>query len=135
MKIVYRDDKVQNASDVAEVFKESGIRRPFEDVERIQRMIDNSDIVISAWLDGKMIGVARALTDFSYCCYLSDLAVHKHYQKHGVGKELVRMVQDRIGDDCSLVLLSAPAAIDYYPRLGFDRADNAFVIKRKIINN
>src|SRR5690554_2339083 len=131
MKIVYRDDKMQNASDVAEVFKESGIRRPFEDVERIQRLIDNSDIVISAWLDGKMIGVARALTDFSYCCYLSDLAVVKYYQKHGVGRKLVEMVQARIGDECSLVLLSAPDALDYYPRLGFDKADNAFVIKRK----
>jgi ribosomal protein L18E len=83
--ITYSDDKVQAAKDVAEVFRESGIKRPFEDLERIQRMIDNSDVVITAWVDGKMIGVARALTDFSYCCYLSDLAVDKNYQQHGVG--------------------------------------------------
>ncbi|MEX1030699.1 MAG: GNAT family N-acetyltransferase [Paenibacillaceae bacterium] len=94
-------------------------------------MIDNSDVVISAWVDGKMIGVARALTDFSYCCYLSDLAVDKNYQQHGVGRELVEQVRAKIGDECALILLSAPGAIDYYPRLGFDRVDNAFVIKRK----
>ncbi|MEX2415228.1 MAG: GNAT family N-acetyltransferase [Paenibacillaceae bacterium] len=129
--IIYSDDKVLDAKYVAEVFKGSGIRRPFEDLERIQRMIDNSDIVLSAWKDGKMIGVARALTDFSYCCYLSDLAVVESYQQHGVGRELVKQLQAKLGDECSLVLLSAPGAIDYYQRLGFDRVDNAFVIKRK----
>lgn len=78
-----------------------------------------------------MIGIARAITDFSYCCYLSDLAIDEQFQKHGVGKELVQRVQAAIGDECSLVLLSAPGAMDYYPRIGFDKADNAFVIKRK----
>jgi N-acetylglutamate synthase-like GNAT family acetyltransferase len=129
--ITYSEDKHQDAKDVANVFKESGIRRPYEVIERIQRMIDNSDVVISAWLDGKMIGIARALTDFSYCCYLSDLAVDVKYQKHGVGKELVKLVQAKIGDECVLILLSAPEALEYYPKIGFDRADNAFVIKRK----
>jgi N-acetylglutamate synthase-like GNAT family acetyltransferase len=130
--ITYSEDKHQDAKDVAEVFKESGINRPYEDIERIQRMIDNSDLVISAWLDGKMIGIARALTDFSYCCYLSDLAVDVKCQKHGVGKELVKLVQAQIGDECALILLSAPGALEYYPKIGFDRIDNAFVIKRKL---
>jgi predicted N-acetyltransferase YhbS len=129
--ITYSEDKHQDAKDVANVFKESGINRPYEDIERIQRMIDNSDVVISAWVDGKMIGIARALTDFSYCCYLSDLAVDVKYQKHGVGKELVKLVQAKIGDECALILLSAPGALEYYPKIGFDRIDNAFVIKRK----
>jgi predicted N-acetyltransferase YhbS len=129
--IIYLDEKTQNASEVAEVFKNSIIKRPFEDLERIQRMIDNADILITAWLDGKMIGLARAITDYSYCCYLSDLAVDIRYQKHGIGTELVKHVQTKIGDECSLVLLSAPGAVEYYPRLGFERADKAFVIKRK----
>jgi N-acetylglutamate synthase-like GNAT family acetyltransferase len=128
--IIYSDDKVQDAKHVAEVFKESGIKRPFEDLERIQRMIENSDILLSAWLDGKMIGIARALTDFSYCCYLSDLAVDKSYQQHGVGRELVKQLQTKIGEECSLVLLSSPGAVGYYPRIGFDKTDKAFVIKR-----
>ncbi len=129
--ITYSDDKALDAVQVAEVFKDSGIRRPYEDIDRIQRMISNSDIVLSAWVDGKMIGIARALTDFSYCCYLSDLAVVESYQQHGIGRELVRQLQAKLGDECALILLSAPGAIDYYPRLGFDKADNAFVIKRR----
>lgn len=129
--IHYSIDKVQAAKDVAEVFKNSGMKRPFEDHERIQRMIDNADILITAWVDGKMVGVARAITDYSYCCYLSDLAVDKQYQKHGIGTELVKHVQAKIGDECSLVLISSPGAIEYYPRLGFDKSDKAFVMGRK----
>lgn len=130
--IHYSDDTKVNAKDVATVFKNSGIRRPFEDLDRIQRMIDQADVIITAWIDDKMIGVARAITDFSYCCYLSDLAIDADYQKEGIGKELVKQVQDKIGDQCSLILLSAPGAMEYYPKIGFDKVDNAFVIKRKI---
>ncbi|MBD7966719.1 GNAT family N-acetyltransferase [Paenibacillus gallinarum] len=129
--IIYSEEKVQDASDVAQVFKNSGIKRPYEDYERIQRMIDNADILITAWTNGKMIGVARAITDCSYCCYLSDLAVDSAYQKDGIGTELVHRVQAQIGEECSLVLLSAPEAVEYYPRLGFEKADKAFVMKRK----
>lgn len=129
--ITYSDDRAQSAVNVAEVFRNSGIKRPNEDHERIQRMIDNADIIITSWLDGKMIGIARAITDYSYCCYLSDLAVDNRYQKKGIGSELVRHVQSKIGDECSLVLLAAPGAVDYYPKLGFERTDKAFVIKRK----
>lgn len=94
-------------------------------------MIDNADILITAWEAGRMIGVARAITDYSYCCYLSELAVDLQYQRHGVGIELVRIVQSRIGDECSLILLSVPSAMEYYPRIGFQKADHAFLIKRK----
>ncbi|NHN34545.1 GNAT family N-acetyltransferase [Paenibacillus agricola] len=129
--ITYSVDKLQEAKYVADVFKNSGIKRPYEDIERIKRMIDNSDILVTAWKDDKMVGVARAITDFSYCCYLSDLAVDREYQKHGIGKELIKMVQTEIGEECSLVLLSAPGAVEYYPRMGFDSTDKAFVIKRQ----
>ena len=129
--ITYSEDNSLQASDVAQVFKQSGIKRPADDLPRIQRMIDNADLIISAWHEDKMVGIARAITDFSYCCYLSDLAVDRNYQKHGIGSELVKRIQEKIGDECSLVLLSAPGAVEYYPRLGFEKADKAFVIKRK----
>ncbi|WMT39597.1 GNAT family N-acetyltransferase [Paenibacillus sp. D2_2] len=129
--IIFSDKKEQNARDVAEVFRNSGIIRPYEEVERIQRMIDNTDIIITAWDDDKMVGVARAITDYSYSCYLSDLAVDQRYQNHGIGKELVQRVHTKIGDECSLILLAAPTAVDYYPKLGFEKADKAFLMTRK----
>src|SRR4051812_22474132 len=78
------------AIDVANVFIASGIKRPSEDLDRIQRMIDQADITVTAWNQDKMVGIARAITDFSYCCYLSDLAVDQKYQKMGIGKKLIQ---------------------------------------------
>ena len=129
--ITYVLDKNQQAIHVAEVFKKSGIKRPYEDLARIQRMIDHSDILVTAWDGEKMIGVARAITDYSYCCYLSDLAVDLDYQKQGIGRELLSRVQTEIGDECSIELISSPIATEYYPRLGFVQSDRAYVIARK----
>lgn len=85
-------------------------------------MIDHANIVITAWDGDKLVGIARALSDFAYCCYLSDLAVDKEYQNQGIGHELVNEVQKLIGEESNLVLLSAPEAIEYYPKIGFEKS-------------
>lgn len=128
--IEYRHNFPLDPIDVARVFHASGITRPTEDIPRIARMFAASNLIISAWADGVLVGVCRALTDYSYCCYLSDLAVDQAFQKRGIGKELMRRVQSTIGDEVSLILLSAPGAMSYYPSAGFVKAENAFVIRR-----
>lgn len=128
--IEYRRDFPLTAADVAAVFDASGIRRPTDDPVRIERMFINADLCLSAWHDGKLVGVCRALTDFSYCCYLSDLAVAKAYQKHGIGRELIARVRAAIGDEVALILLSALEAMAYYPKVGFEKIENGFIIKR-----
>lgn len=130
IKIEYRQNTSLAAADVAAVFDASGIRRPSKDLTRIGRMFANANLVISAWHENKPVGVCRALTDFSYCCYLSDLAVDKSYQKHGIGSELISRVQEAIGDEVALILLSSPEAMEYYPKLGFEKVENGFIIKR-----
>lgn len=117
-------------TDIARVFDASGIKRPTNDLQRIEKMFETSNLVISAWSDEVLVGVCRALTDFSYCCYLSDLAVDRAFQQQGVGKELIRRVQDAVGNEVSIILLSAPDAMSYYPSVGFAPAENAFVIRR-----
>jgi N-acetylglutamate synthase-like GNAT family acetyltransferase len=95
-------------------------------------MIDYADITISAWDNDKLVGTARAITDFSYCCYLSDLAVNKEYQNKGIGTKLVNILQEKIGDEVALLLLSSPIAMEYYPHIGFEKIDNGFKIPRKL---
>lgn len=129
-EIEYRRDFPLEAADVAAVFDASGIRRPTRDLARIERMFSNANLILSAWYEGKLIGVCRALTDFSYCCYLSDLAVDKAYQKHGIGREFIARIQAIIGDEVALILLSAPEAMGYYPKVGFEKVENGFIIKR-----
>ena len=129
--IYYKIGALITAEELSDVFKTSGIRRPVDDLPRLQRMIEHADLLITAWDEQKIVGVARAVTDFSYCCYLSDLAVNKDYQKRGIGKELVRLIQEQFSDEVALLLLSAPAAMDYYPRIGFDKVENGYIIPRK----
>ena len=129
--IEYRHNFPLDPAEVARLFDASGITRPTGDLPRIARMFANANLIISAWSNNTLVGVARALTDHAYCCYLSDLAVDRAFQKHGIGKELIRRVQAVIGEEVSLVLISAPGAMQYYPKMGFTAAENAFVVRRK----
>ncbi|MBM0065048.1 GNAT family N-acetyltransferase [Alkalicoccobacillus gibsonii] len=131
MQLSYYVNASVTAQEVADVFESSGIKRPISDLARIQQMIDAAPLLISVRDDKKLVGIARSLTDFCYCCYLSDLAVRKEYQSAGIGRELIEQTKKEIGDSCSLVLLSAPNAMDYYPRVGLTPAHHAFYNPRK----
>ncbi|CAN5725074.1 GNAT family N-acetyltransferase [soil metagenome] len=115
---------------LAEVFDRSGINRPSTDLARMEQMLAHADLLVTAWDGEELIAVARALTDFCYCCYLSDLAVDRAYQQHGIGRKLLQTVQDKIGAQTALLLLAAPSAMAYYPKVGFTAADNAWIIQR-----
>ena len=104
-----------------------GERRPVDDFSRIKKMCENANLFVTARLDGKLIGVARSITDFTYCTYLSDLAVNKDYQKRGIGKRLIEETKKQT-PQAKLILLSAPAAIYYYPKIGMKKHDYCFIL-------
>jgi GNAT superfamily N-acetyltransferase len=131
LQITYKVNAEINAEELSSVFRASGIKRPVDDLPRLGRMIDHADILISAWDGIKLVGIARAITDFSYCCYLSDLAVDKNYQKNGIGKELIALLKDELGEEVALLLLASQEAMEYYPLIGFNEIDNGFKIARK----
>lgn len=131
MKIQYRIHTKPSVQAVIELFRSSGINRPVEDSNRIQGMLDGANLIITAYDGSQLIGIARSLTDFNYCCYLSDLAVKKEYQKSGIGKALIELTQETIGDQTMLLLLAAQDAMGYYPKVGFEKVENGFIIKRK----
>lgn len=131
MNIHYKINDKLTAQEAVDIFISSGINRPVNDLDRIQRMLDHADILVTAWDGEHPVGLARAITDFSLCCYLSDLAVCKDYQKQGIGKELVNVLQAHLGEEIMLLLLSAPSAMEYYPRIGFEKLNNAFLFSKK----
>ena len=106
-----------------------GERRPVDDRECMQGMIENSNLTISAWDGDHLVGIARSMTDFHYACYLSDLAVSESHQKQGIGKQLQRLTQNQLGPQCKLILLAAPAANDYYAPLGFKHNPRCWVLE------
>lgn len=131
MSLVYAVEYKPGAGEVAELFRRSGIRRPVDDSARIALMIEHANLIVTARDEGRLVGIARALTDFSFCCYLSDLAVDREYQRSGIGGRLVRMVQEAIGEQAMLLLLAAPEAMEYYPKLGFQAVGNGWIIPRR----
>jgi GNAT superfamily N-acetyltransferase len=130
--IAYRDDVRITPAQLADVFRNSGIRRPVDDLPRLGEMLRHANLLVSAWDGERLVGVARALTDFSYCCYLSDLAVDRDYQRRGIGQALIERVREAIGERSMLLLLSAPEAMEYYPRVGFEAVPNGWMIKRTV---
>ena len=107
-----------------------GKRRPIDDKECIDGMLKNADIIVVALDNEKIVGVARSVTDYNYCCYLSDLAVDQKYQKHGIGKKLINITQEQLNKKCKIILLSAPDATEYYPKIGFTQHTSAWTLAR-----
>lgn len=127
--IEYKIESNLSVEEFIDVLNDSslGERRPVADIPRIKKMIDNANLIVAARESGRLIGVARSVTDFSYCTYLSDLAVRMQYQKMGIGRELIRQTKVA-GGQAKLILLSAPAAVDYYPRIGMKSHPHCFML-------
>jgi ribosomal protein S18 acetylase RimI-like enzyme len=97
----------------------------------MEGMIKNSNLMVTAWQGEHLIGVARSMTDFHYACYLSDLAVHKKFQKRGIGKKLQAITQERLGPNCKLIIIAAPTANSYYEKIGFTYNPRCWVLDRE----
>ena len=130
MSVLYSTEPGLSPTDFTDVLRRSGLaeRRPVDDPARIAAMLTGADIMLCARdAHGVLIGVARAVTDFSYCCYLSDLAVDRAWQGCGIGRELMKRVHEAAGgESVSFLLLSAPAAMSYYPAAGLAKLENCF---------
>ncbi len=132
MAISYEIDRSLSPEQFIDVLSRStlGERRPVDDIDTIRGMVENSNLMVSAWDKDILIGVARSMTDFHYACYLSDLAVDQNYQRQGIGTELLRKTCSKLGPKCKLLLVAAPAANDYYPKLGFELNNKTWVLPR-----
>jgi GNAT superfamily N-acetyltransferase len=128
--IEYKVSHPLTALELARVFEEAGLARPTNDLDRMRRMIEGAKLVVSAWHGGSLVGVARALSDGCFSCYLPDLAVSQRYQGLGIGRRLLNLVRQSIGPEVMLVLLAVPEAVDFYAREGLERYPDAFIIRR-----
>jgi GNAT superfamily N-acetyltransferase len=127
----YRYGNQLNLDEVTDLYRAStlGERRPMDDPAIVQGMLEHANLVVTAWDAGLLVGLARTLTDFLYVGYLSDLAVRESHQRRGIGLALIQKTRERMGPRSMLVLLAAPQAVDYYPKIGFRRHDSAWVLR------
>lgn len=129
--IVYRYGNDLAVESVIELYNASGLgeRRPVDDPAIFADMLRHGNLTVTAWDGDLLVGISRTLTDFSYVGYLSDLAVRRSHQKLGIGIELIEKTRKKMGPRSMLVLLSAPQAVEYYPRIGFKQHPSAWVLK------
>ena len=106
-------------------------RRPAQDLARLERMLRQADVIATARDGERLVGIARAITDFSYCCYLSDLAVAAPYQRRGIGKRLIEETHRAAGFETTLILVAAPAAEGYYGKIGLKHMPSCWAIPRR----
>ena len=133
MNVQYRLEPDLTPEEFVDVLRRSTLaeRRPVDDAETIRAMLAGADVIVTARGDGKLVGISRAITDFGFCTYLSDLAVDVAFQRRGIGRELIRRTHAAAGLNTTLVLLSAPKAASYYAHVGMQQHNSCWIIPRQ----
>lgn len=133
MNVEYRINHPVSADQFIDLLRASTLaeRRPVEDRECMEGMVNNSNLMVTAWDGDRLVGIARSMTDFHYACYLSDLAVDGGYQGRGIGRALLATTQEQLGAKCKLILVAAPAADSYYGHVGFSNNRRCWILDRE----
>ena len=129
-EIEYGRNHPLTPQEVSRVFESAGLERPTGDLGRIARMLAGANVVISAWDNGRLIGIARAITDHSFCAYVPDVAVDAEHKAQGIGKDLLQQLRAVLGEEVMLVLLPMPDAVNFYSSVGLERFGDAFIVRR-----
>ncbi len=95
-----------------------------------EKMVENANLIVTAWDNEVLVGVARSITDWAWSCYLADLAIRHEYKKSGIGKKLIDLTKEKVGEQSMVLLLSVPTAMEYYPKVGFTKQESSFIINR-----
>jgi len=131
--IAYAIEPDLSADEFIDVLQKTslGERRPVDDRPRIDGMLRQADLIVTARHNGQLVGVSRALTDFQFCTYLSDLAVDESYQRQGIGRRLIQETHQAAGPRTMLIMISAPQAVTYYPHIGLEQHPSCWVVARQ----
>jgi predicted N-acetyltransferase YhbS len=123
--ITYRTDATLSVEETIELLERSTLaaRRPVDRPDVVAKMLEHADVLVTAWDGDRLVGLARSLTDYGYVAYLSDLAVDVAYQKRGIGRRLIELTRAELDPTAFLCLFAAPAAADYYGKVGFEPTD------------
>ena len=128
--LVYSTQDTPSLEEFLDVLRRStlGERRPLQDIACMEQMRTGANLWATCRSGGRLVGIARSLTDFGYCCYLADLAVDQEFARQGIGQQLIAETKQRLGPHAKIILLSAPKAVEYYPHIGFTQHPSAWTL-------
>ena len=129
MAITYLTEHVPDINDVIKLYSACFLEnpRPTDDSERLSKMIQSASLLCTAYDNNALVGMCRALSDFSYVTYISDLAVLPAYQGKQIGKKMLDIIAQKSESVEKIVLLSSQSANSYYPHLNFEPHQRAWV--------
>ena len=134
--VIYAREQELTPAEFRQILIESGFGpyRPIDDEPRLTAMLTGANLIVTARLDTPerpLVGVARAMTDFAWSCYLSELAVAPAVQRLGIGRGLIEEARRQLGPAVSVILLSTPDAVPFYERIAMRRIEHAFWFRRE----
>jgi len=118
MTIIYKLNHPIAPKDAVDIYRRAGLQRP-QDIRIIKNILQHSNVIVTAWAVATLVGLLRAMTDFSFDCYLNDLAVDSVYQRQGIGRGMVEQLAKLLDDKVLIMLISSPDAIGFYESIGF----------------
>jgi len=108
------------------LYRRAPLHRNVRNPEQVWTMFEQSSLVITAWVDDHLVGIARVLSDGQLFSYLCDLAVEPDVQGLGVGKKLLAEVLS-VCKGTELVLRDSEISAGYYAKRGFNKVTNAWL--------
>ena len=131
MNLTYTLGGAITPNEAASLLRETNFLRPLDDPARVQRMIDNADVLITA-RDGSgvLAGFVRALTDFAFYCLVAEIAVSPDHQGKGIGRELLRRLREATGDQVNMVLNASESGDTFYGHLGWEKLERGWRLRR-----
>lgn len=126
-EVVFRWTKqYDHVSDAIELYRDAGLRRPVDDLGRMRQLLAGANSYSLATIDDKLVGLARGLSDGAHVCYLADMAVLRRFQRSGIGRTLIEVFVQGVGDGVTVVVHAATGAAGFYSRIGFEKWDDVF---------
>ncbi|AZO36015.1 GNAT family N-acetyltransferase [Mesorhizobium sp. M2A.F.Ca.ET.037.01.1.1] len=132
-EILYVSEPNLDPAEFCRVLAESGFGATHGEL-RLHAMLRQADLVLTARLHRpgrKLVGVLRCVTDFSWICYVSELAVSASAQGLGIGKGLLYEARRQLGPAVAIALISTPNSVGFYEGIGLTRISDAFWLMRE----
>jgi len=105
-----------NWSEVAELFRIAplGVRDP----DKLRRSCEKSFLVCFAYIEDKLVGMGRAISDGEYQAAVYDLVILPEYQSKGIGRQIMEAIHWRLPVK-TIILYAVPGKESFYRKLGY----------------
>lgn len=119
-----KSGKIEDRQQLFSLYESVGWTAYTKGPSKLFRALDNSLDVLTAWDNGKLIGLIRTIGDNETILYIQDLLIRPEYQHQGLGSILLKKICDQHQDVRQKVLITDDDAKTnaFYEKNGFVKA-------------